>query len=151
MKILIIGGTGFIGPFTIRRLQQAGHDVTVFHRGGTTPPAGVAQIIGDRNRLSDFRDAISREKFDVVVDFVLSSERQAKQLMATLRGITARVLAWPIERVVIAHGALPTAGGTAFVRRAFASLLRRDRGAGQPSDNQQLVPSGSWWRAADVE
>jgi hypothetical protein len=36
------------------------------------------------------------------------------------------VLAWPIERVVIAHGVLPTADGAAFVRRAFAWLLGRD-------------------------
>jgi len=38
----------------------------------------------------------------------------------------ARVLAWPIERVVIAHGVLPTADGAAFVRHAFAWLLGRD-------------------------
>jgi hypothetical protein len=38
------------------------------------------------------------------------------------------VLAWPIERVVIAHGVLPATGGAAFVRRAFAWLLKPDRG-----------------------
>jgi hypothetical protein len=42
-----------------------------------------------------------------------------------------RVLPWPIERVVIAHGVLPKAEGAAFVRRAFAWLLKRDRGAEQ--------------------
>ena len=67
------------------------------------------------------------------------------------RAALARVLAWPIERVVIAHGVLPTAGGAAFVRRAFTWLLRSDRGVEQPSDNQHLVPSRSRWRAADVE
>jgi Domain of unknown function (DUF4336) len=41
------------------------------------------------------------------------------------RAAPARVLAWPIERVVIAHGLLPTAGGAAFVRRAFAWLVGR--------------------------
>ena len=40
-----------------------------------------------------------------------------------------RILAWPIERVVIAHGELPTADGAMFVRRAFAWLLGRDRAA----------------------
>ena len=67
------------------------------------------------------------------------------------RAALARVLAWPIERVVIAHGVLLTAGGAAFVRRAFTWLLRSDRGVEQPSDNQHLVPSRSRWRAADVE
>jgi hypothetical protein len=34
-----------------------------------------------------------------------------------------KVLAWPIERVLIAHGDLPTKDGAAFVRRAFTCLL----------------------------
>jgi nucleoside-diphosphate-sugar epimerase len=92
MKILAIGGTGFIGPFTIRQLQQAGHDVTVFHRGTAAPPAGVKLIVGDRNRLSDYRSVLAREKFDVVIDFIVSSERPARQLMETLRGTTRRVV-----------------------------------------------------------
>jgi hypothetical protein len=62
------------------------------------------------------------------------------------RAALARVFAWPIERVVIAHGLLPTTGGAAFVRRAFGWLLGRYRGAEQLSDNQHLVP----WRAVKV-
>ncbi|HEY6304875.1 MAG TPA: NAD-dependent epimerase/dehydratase family protein [Candidatus Angelobacter sp.] len=92
MNILAIGGTGFIGPFTIRQLQQAGHNVTVFHRGTAAPPAGVKQIVGDRNRLSDYRPVLAPDKFDVVIDFIVSSERQARQLMETLRGTTRRVV-----------------------------------------------------------
>ena len=45
------------------------------------------------------------------------------------RTALSRVLAWPIERVVIAHGGVSTTGGAAFVGRAFAWLLKRDRGA----------------------
>jgi nucleoside-diphosphate-sugar epimerase len=93
MKVLLIGGNGFIGAFTIRQLQQAGHDVTVFHRGKVPAPDGMSQISGDRNSLSDFRGQFAREKFDVVIDFVLSSVRQARQLMETLRGVTPRVIA----------------------------------------------------------
>jgi len=36
-----------------------------------------------------------------------------------------QILAWPIERVLIAHGDLPAADGAAFVRRAFTWLLGR--------------------------
>jgi hypothetical protein len=50
--------------------------------------------------------------------------QRARHLRACSRG--------RIERVVIAHGVLPPAGGAAYVRRAFAWLLRRDRGAEQP-------------------
>jgi nucleoside-diphosphate-sugar epimerase len=93
MKILLIGGSGFIGLFTTRLLQQAGHTVTVLNRGNTPTPEGAAQIIGDRNRLPEYREQIVREKFDGIIDFVLSSTRQAQQLMDTLRGITSRVIA----------------------------------------------------------
>jgi hypothetical protein len=45
------------------------------------------------------------------------------------RAALNRVLAWPIERVLIAHGDLPTVDGAAFVRRAFAWLLGHHRTA----------------------
>jgi hypothetical protein len=45
------------------------------------------------------------------------------------RAALDRILAWPIERVVIAHGTLPTTDGPAFVRRAFRWLLGRRRTA----------------------
>jgi hypothetical protein len=45
------------------------------------------------------------------------------------RAALNRVIAWPIERVLIAHGDLPTEDGAAFVRRAFAWLLRHHRTA----------------------
>ncbi len=41
------------------------------------------------------------------------------------RAALERILAWPIERVLIAHGECPTTNGSAFVRRAFAWLLKR--------------------------
>jgi nucleoside-diphosphate-sugar epimerase len=93
MKILLIGGTGFIGPHVIRYLQANGHETTVFHRGHRTLPAGVRQIIGDRNQLDEHRGELARQHFDVVIDFVLSSERQARELMQLLGGITQRVVA----------------------------------------------------------
>ena len=35
MKVLVIGGTNFIGPPLVRRLVALGHEVAVFHRGRT--------------------------------------------------------------------------------------------------------------------
>jgi nucleoside-diphosphate-sugar epimerase len=93
MKVLLIGGAGFIGQCAIPQLQQRGHSVTVFHRGNRRVPATAQQIIGDRNRLTDHRDQFARGQFDVVVDFVLSSAPQATQLMDTFRGIAGRVVA----------------------------------------------------------
>jgi len=92
MKILLIGGSGFIGPFTAAALQKDGHHVTIFHRGKTSAPQGTEEILGDRRFLQDHQPEFRREKFDVVVDFVLSSGRQAQQLMDTFRGIAGRVV-----------------------------------------------------------
>ena len=93
MKILAIGGTGFIGEFAVPRLQQAGHSVTVFHRGKTAVPKGASEIVGDRNEISRHRVAFARENFDAVIDFIVSSERHARALIETFRGLTRRVIA----------------------------------------------------------
>jgi nucleoside-diphosphate-sugar epimerase len=93
MKILAIGGTGFIGPFTAAHLQRAGHSVTVFHRGKAPLPEGTAAIIGDQKELERHRATFAREQFDVVIDFILSSQRQARLLMDTFAGIARRIVA----------------------------------------------------------
>ncbi|HEX7288770.1 MAG TPA: NAD-dependent epimerase/dehydratase family protein [Candidatus Angelobacter sp.] len=93
MKILLIGGTGFMGPSTVACLQEDGHSVTVFHRGKTSLPAGAEEILGDHHQLAGYRAEFARRNFDVVIDFILSSGRQSKTLMETFRGITRRVVA----------------------------------------------------------
>ena len=92
MKILAIGGSGFIGRFVVRDLLELGHEVTVFHRGQAAVAAGAAELLGDRNDLAGHREAFARQQFDLVIDFVLSSERQARGLMDALRGIAPRVV-----------------------------------------------------------
>jgi uncharacterized protein YbjT (DUF2867 family) len=42
MKVLLIGGTNLIGPYAVTRLAEAGHEVTVFHRGRTASGASWA-------------------------------------------------------------------------------------------------------------
>jgi 2'-hydroxyisoflavone reductase len=56
LRLLILGGTGFTGPFQVRYALSRGHHVTVFNRGKTHPgelPVGVEQLIGDRNGQLD--------------------------------------------------------------------------------------------------
>ncbi len=68
LNILILGGTGFTGPHQVRYALSRGHKVTVFNRGKTHPgelPAGVEQLIGDRNGQLD---ALKGRKWDVVID-----------------------------------------------------------------------------------
>src|SRR6478609_9336586 len=68
LRILILGGTGFTGPFQVRYALERGHKVTVFNRGKTHPgelPAEVEQLIGDRNGQLD---ALKNRKWDVAID-----------------------------------------------------------------------------------
>src|SRR5262249_8101829 len=73
-------------------LLQQGHTVAVFHRGTTPSLEGVEDILGDRNQLNASLETLRGFCPDVVVDFVVSSARQAEDLIATFRGITPRLV-----------------------------------------------------------
>jgi len=88
MRILVIGGTGFIGPHLVRGFTQMGHSVAVLHRGQTHPDPPVEHILADRRDL-----ATLRPKADIVIDLILSSGAQAATLMVAFRGIASRVVA----------------------------------------------------------
>src|SRR6202451_1737107 len=92
MRILLIGGNGFIGRFAVRALARQGHALAVFHRGTTAAPAGVEEIRGNRNQLSAWAQELKRFVPDVVIDFVISSGAQAEELMNIFRGATQRVV-----------------------------------------------------------
>ena len=51
MKILILGGTGFIGPHMVERALERGHDVTIFNRGRSNTHLfpEVKRLVGDRD------------------------------------------------------------------------------------------------------
>jgi nucleoside-diphosphate-sugar epimerase len=108
MKVLVIGGTGFIGPFVVQHLAAVGHDVAVFHRGRSTSPLppGVKEIVGDRHRLAEHAEALREFGPDTVVDVILSSGAQAKALMEVIRGIARRVVALSSMDVYRACGVL---------------------------------------------
>jgi 2'-hydroxyisoflavone reductase len=66
-KVLVMGGTGFLGPHVVDSLLAAGHEVVLFNRGKTNPslyPA-LEKLVGDRT--GDVSALVDRE-FDAVVD-----------------------------------------------------------------------------------
>jgi nucleoside-diphosphate-sugar epimerase len=93
MRVLVIGGSGFIGSQITRELIRHGHHVTVFHRGLTAVPAGAHEIAGDRHRLTESAHNLRALAPDIVVDVVLSSGTQARELMDVFRGYTRRIVA----------------------------------------------------------
>jgi nucleoside-diphosphate-sugar epimerase len=92
MRILLIGGNGFIGRFAVAALKQQGHTPAVFHRGTTAAPSGVDEIRGDRHQLNASAQELKRFAPDVVIDLVISSAPQAEELMNIFRGTARRVV-----------------------------------------------------------
>ncbi|HEX9297572.1 MAG TPA: NAD-dependent epimerase/dehydratase family protein [Polyangiaceae bacterium] len=95
MRILLIGATGFIGPFVVAELRRAGHELAVFHRSasGARSSEGVRQFIGDRSRLLDARMELRAFAPEIIIDMILSSGRQARELLDVFRGAARRVVA----------------------------------------------------------
>ena len=67
MKILILGGTRFVGKALVSKLNSVGNEITLFTRGNNPIPRNVEHIKGDRQNLNDLRLLANRE-FDVVAD-----------------------------------------------------------------------------------
>src|ERR1700685_434083 len=68
MRILILGGTGFIGPHQVRYALSRGHQVTLFNRGRQPHewPGAVEELLGDRN-TGDLK-ALEGREWDVCID-----------------------------------------------------------------------------------
>jgi nucleoside-diphosphate-sugar epimerase len=69
MRILVMGGTRFIGVYLTKLLVEEGHEVVLFNRGNRpTPVEGVTQIKGDRTNPQQLIDTLANQKFDAIFD-----------------------------------------------------------------------------------
>lgn len=86
MNILIIGGTRFQGRYLVKELLDAGHTVTVFHRGGHTLDSqpGLIDLLGDRNVPSDLA-RLAGQRFDACIDTCAYFPAQVDLLASVLR------------------------------------------------------------------
>jgi 2'-hydroxyisoflavone reductase len=86
LRILILGGTGFTGPFQLQYALKRGHKITTFNRGKTHPgetPEGVEQLIGDRNGQLD---TLKNRQWDVVIDNPTSAPVWVRDAAQILKG-----------------------------------------------------------------
>jgi 2'-hydroxyisoflavone reductase len=85
LDILVLGGTGFIGPHLVRHAVSRGHQVTIFTRGRRDAelPASVIRLTGDRNGQLG---ALEGEKWDAVIDDSATNPDWVKQSTNLLKG-----------------------------------------------------------------
>jgi 2'-hydroxyisoflavone reductase len=91
MKILILGGTGFIGPHLVRTAMARGHDVTIFNRGRSNTHLfpEVKKLVGDRD---GGLDALRKGEWDAVLDNSGYVPRHVKDSAQLLKGRVGRYL-----------------------------------------------------------
>lgn len=91
LRLLVLGGTGFIGPKQIRYARERGHTVTMFNRGQTNPDLfpNVELLRGDRDGQLD---ALRDRQWDAVIDNSGFYPRQARDSAALLEPNVGRYL-----------------------------------------------------------
>src|SRR3569832_283766 len=69
LRILVIGGTKFIGRLLVNELSRAGHEIYILHRRSRHPfSKRVHNLIADRNDAASVRKAVGSMRFDAVYD-----------------------------------------------------------------------------------
>ncbi len=85
LKMLFLGGTGFLGPHGVRYAIARGHSVSIFTRGRREAelPAGIEYLTGDRNGQLD---ALKGRTWDAVIDNSATDPEWVRQSTALLKG-----------------------------------------------------------------
>ncbi|MEM1329765.1 MAG: NAD-dependent epimerase/dehydratase family protein [Planctomycetota bacterium] len=89
LRVLFLGGTGFLGPHMVRYAVERGHEVTLFNRGRSGPDMfpDLTNLVGDR--YGDI-SALNEGEWDVVIDtftYVPSTVRRTVDLLANRVGL----------------------------------------------------------------
>ncbi len=89
MRILFLGGTGFIGPHMVKLAIEKGHKVSLFNRGKSAPGLfpEAEHLVGDRDGKID---ALKGKEWDVVVDNSGYVPRHVRDTAALLKGKVGR-------------------------------------------------------------
>jgi nucleoside-diphosphate-sugar epimerase len=107
MRILVIGGTTFIGKLLVTELLKAGHELTLLHRQDRHPFAKkVTNLTADRNDAGSIRQAVGRLKFDAVYDLAYDWEHgtTAQQVESTALVFDGNVSRYIFMSSVAAYG-----------------------------------------------
>jgi nucleoside-diphosphate-sugar epimerase len=140
MRVLVMGGTRFVGLPAVRELLALGHEVILFHRGSRSPQwaGAVSEIIGDRNDAESLARVRGLE-MDAVIDMSAYTERSTRSLLEALPRVPlvvhvstlnvyrpSPVLPWPED---LPYGPHPLWGAYAVEKIGCEQALRELRPA----------------------
>ena len=90
MKLLVLGGTQFVGRYIVRSALERGHEVTLFNRGKTNAELfpNVERLVGNRGsgETPTDLDALKGRAWDAVIDVNGYLPRQVREVIETLQG-----------------------------------------------------------------
>lgn len=94
MRVLVLGGTRFIGPPAVAELVDVGHDVAVYHRGQShaTLPLGVKEYLGDRNDVGRLSAAIREHSAQCILDVCSFEEAHQRNLELACAGLDVKTV-----------------------------------------------------------
>jgi nucleoside-diphosphate-sugar epimerase len=109
MHVLIIGGTGFIGPYVARELSGRGIEVTVFHRGQKESPLLPATVRHLRSEhagmpVRTFPPELLHFDFDAVIHMIAVGEADARAAVEAFTGRAQRLIVLSSGDVYRAYG-----------------------------------------------
>lgn len=108
MRVLIVGGTGFVGPSVVLQLAQAGHAVAVFHRGHHEFdfPPGVEHFHSELAEypVTQFPREVITWAPDVVLHMVAMGEADAEAFVKSFRSVARRSVVISSGDVYRAYG-----------------------------------------------
>jgi nucleoside-diphosphate-sugar epimerase len=128
MRVLVLGGTRFIGRAIVEDLVAAGHDVTVVHRGDSEPDdlPDVAHLHLPRERWTAAMGQFAARDPEAVVDCMAQSREDARLAIAAIPG-DAHVVVLSSQDVYRAFASLNAARDTDAVPVDETSPLSEDR------------------------
>ncbi|MBI3676069.1 MAG: NAD-dependent epimerase/dehydratase family protein [Proteobacteria bacterium] len=110
MRVLIVGGTRFIGAHAARQLDEAGADVTVFHRGKSEnpilPPVRHVRDASAEYPVTLFPEAVAKADWDAVVHMVMMGEADARAAAQAFAGRAGRLVMISSGDIYRAYGRL---------------------------------------------
>jgi 2'-hydroxyisoflavone reductase len=166
VELLVLGGSGFVGPAVIEDALARGWSVTTFNRGRRpASPTDVERLTGDRFHEADL-SVLSRRSFDLVVDTWAGAPRAVAASAALLAGSAERYL-YVSSESVYEHppapgadesaptvAASPDAGATDYAADKRGAELAAEQAFGEralfaraatilgPRENRRRLP---WW------